>query len=53
MEDKINILPVSGGTAAMINPLRGELQRLEWEMQQFINTYSGRSANTATASTNG
>lgn len=53
LQTELDLLRTQDGTAAMINPLRGELQRLEWEMQQFINTYSGRSANTATASTNG
>lgn len=53
LQTELDLLRAQDGTAAMINPLRGELQRLEWQMQQFINTYSGRSTNTATASTNG
>ena len=51
LQTELDLLRTQDGTAAMINPLRSEVQRLEWEVQQFINTYSGRAA--STASTNG
>lgn len=41
LQTELDLLRSQNGTAAMVAPLKAELQRMEWEMQQFINTYSG------------
>lgn len=49
LQTELDLLRTQDATAAMMTPLKAELQRMEWEMQNFINTYSG-SAKTAAAS---
>lgn len=47
LQTELDLLRSQDGTAAMVAPMKAELQRIEWEMQQFINTYSGGSSKTA------
>ena len=41
LQTELDLLRSQNGTAAMVAPMKAELQRIEWEMQQFINTYGG------------
>jgi len=41
LQTELDLLRQSQGTAAMINPLQAEVQKLEWQMQSFFNTYGG------------
>ena len=41
LQTELDLLRSQNGTAAMMAPMKAELQRMEWEMQQFINTYGG------------
>jgi len=41
LQTELDLLRTQNGTAAMVAPMKAELQRMEWEMQQFINTYGG------------
>lgn len=43
LQTELDLLRSQNGTAAMMAPMKAELQRMEWEMQQFINTYGGSS----------
>lgn len=43
LQTELDLLRSQNGTAAMINPLQAELQRLEWQFQNFYNTYGGSS----------
>ena len=43
LQTELDLLRSQNGTAAMMAPMKAELQRIEWEMQQFINTYGGSS----------
>lgn len=43
LQTELDLLRSQQGTAAMVAPMKAELQRIEWEMQQFINTYGGSS----------
>lgn len=43
LQTELDLLRSQNGTAAMVAPMKAELQRMEWEMQQFINTYGGSS----------
>ena len=43
LQTELDLLRSQNGTAAMVAPMKAELQRIEWEMQQFINTYGGSS----------
>lgn len=47
LQTELDLLRSQNGTAAMVAPMKAELQRIEWEMQQFINTYSGGSSKAA------
>lgn len=47
LQTELDLLRQSQGTAAMISPIQAEVQKLEYQMQQFINTYSGGGAKTA------
>lgn len=56
LQTELDLLRQSQGTTAAINaavsPMQAEMRRLEWEMQQFINTYgggTGKSVATGTA----
>lgn len=56
LQTELDLLRQSQGTTAAINaavsPMQNELRHLEWEMQQFINTYgsgTGKSVTTGTA----
>lgn len=44
LQTELDLLRSQDGTAAMMAPMKAELQRIEWQMQNFINTYSGGSA---------
>jgi len=46
LQTELDLVRADQAAAARIAPMQNELQRLEWQMQQFINTYggSGRSA---------
>ena len=41
LQTELDLLRSQNGTAAMVAPMKAELQRIEWEMQQFVNTYGG------------
>lgn len=47
LQTELDLLRTQQGDQARFNVLEGQFKHLEWEMQQFINTYSG--AKTATA----
>lgn len=49
LQTELDLLRQSQGTAAMIAPVSAEVQKLEYQMQQFINAYSGVGAKTASA----
>lgn len=40
LQTELDLLRQSQGTAALIAPINAEVQKLEYQMQQFINTYS-------------
>jgi len=45
LQTELDLLRQSQGTAAMIAPVQAEVQKLEYQMQNFFNTYgSGKSA---------
>lgn len=52
LQTELDLLRQSQGTTAAINaavsPMQTELRRLEWEMQQFINTYGGGTGKSVT-----
>ena len=41
LQTELDLLRSQQGTATMIAPLQAELQKLEWQFQNFYNTYSG------------
>jgi hypothetical protein len=41
LQTELDLLRTQQGDQARFNVLEGQFKRLEWEMQQFINTYSG------------
>ena len=41
LQTELDLLRSQQGTAAMISPMQAELQKLEWQFQNFYNTYSG------------
>lgn len=41
LQTELDLLRSQNGTAAMVAPMQAELQRLEWQMQNFFNTYGG------------
>ena len=43
LQTELDLLRSQQGTAAMVSPLQAELQKLEWQFTNFINTYSGSS----------
>ena len=43
LQTELDLLRSQNGTAAMVAPLQAELQKLEWQFQNFYNTYSGSS----------
>ena len=47
LQTELDLLRQSQGTAALINPIQAEVQKLEYQMQQFINTYGGAKAASA------
>lgn len=49
LQTELDLLRQSQGTAALINPIQAEVQKLEYQMQQFINTYGGAKAASAGA----
>ena len=57
LQTELDLLRQSQGTTAAINaavsPMQNELRRIEWEMQQFINTYGGGTGKSVTTSTAG
>lgn len=44
LQTELDLLRTQQGTAAMVAPLQAELQKLEWQMQNFFNTYGAKSA---------
>lgn len=47
LQTELDLLRTQQGDQARFNVLESQFKHLEWEMQQFINTYSGGSAKTA------
>jgi hypothetical protein len=47
LQTELDLLRQSQGTAALIAPVQAEVQKLEYQMQQFINTYGGAKAASA------
>lgn len=47
LQTELDLLRSQNGTAAMVAPLQAEMQRIEWQMQNFINTYGGSAKTTA------
>ena len=47
LQTELDLLRSQNGTAAMVAPMQAEIQKLEWQMQNFFNTYgaSSKSAN--------
>lgn len=43
LQTELDLLRSQNGTATMIAPLQAELQKLEWQFQNFYNTYGGSS----------
>ena len=41
LQTELDLLRSQQGTAAMMAPMQAELQKLEWQMQNFFNTYGG------------
>lgn len=41
LQTELDLLRSQQGTTALVAPMQAELQRIEWQMQNFINTYSG------------
>lgn len=39
LQTELDLLRSQNGTAAMVTPLQSELQRLDWQMQNFFSTY--------------
>lgn len=50
LQTELDLLRSQQGTAAMIAPIQAEVVKLETQMQQFINTYSGGGAKSGVAS---
>lgn len=46
LQTELDLLRSQNGTAAMIAPVQAEVQKLEWQMQNFFNTYGGQSKTT-------
>lgn len=44
LQTELDLLRSQQGTAALMAPMQAELQRLEWQMQQFVNTYGAKPA---------
>ena len=42
LQTELDLLRSQQGTATMIAPMQSELQKLEWQFQNFFNTYSGQ-----------
>lgn len=40
LQTELDLLRSQQGTAAMLSPIQAEVQKLEYQMQQFINTYN-------------
>lgn len=49
LQTELDLLRTQQGTAALMAPMQTELKQLEWQMQQFINTYNGGSGRTTSA----
>lgn len=41
LQTELDLLRSQNGTAAMMAPMQAELQKLEWQMQNFFSTYNG------------
>lgn len=50
LQTELDLLRSQNGTAAMIAPVQAEVQKLEFQMQQFINAYSVKPTNASAAS---
>lgn len=42
LQTELDLLRSQNGTAAMVAPLQAEIQKLEWQFTNFLNTYSGK-----------
>lgn len=49
LQTELDLLRTQNGTAAMIAPVQAEMQKLEWQMQNFINVYGGAAKAASTA----
>lgn len=47
LQTELDLLRSQQGTAALMAPLQAEVQKIEWQMQNFFNTYGGQSKSTA------
>lgn len=43
LQTELDLLRTQQGTAAMVSPLQNELQKLEWQFQNFYSNYSAKS----------
>ena len=43
LQTELDLLRTQQGTAAMINPLQAEIQRMEWQLRNLYNGYNGSS----------
>lgn len=43
LQTELDLLRTQQGTAAMINPLQAEIQRMEWQLRHLYSTYNGSS----------
>ena len=48
LQTELDLLRSQNGTAALVAPMQAEIQKIEWQMQNFFNTY-GTQAKTAAA----
>jgi hypothetical protein len=42
LQTELDLLRSQNGTAALMAPMQAEIQRIEWQMQNFFNTYGGQ-----------
>jgi hypothetical protein len=49
LQTELDLLRSQNGTAALVAPLQAEVQKIEWQMQNFFNTYGGQSKTTPTS----
>lgn len=47
LQTELDLLRSQNGTAALVAPMQAEIQKLEWQMQNFFNTYGVQSKTAA------